>query len=425
MKKNIKKIISVIATTIAVSTMLVGCGGSGENASSKGENTITYSIWDKIQEPGMRAIADAFEEKNPGIKVNVEVTPWDQYWTKLEAAASGGSLPDVFWMHAKEFTKYAKGNALLDLTEEIKGDVDLSKYPEGLVELYSLDNKNYAVPKDFDTVGLWYNKTLFDQAGVSYPDETWTWDTLLEASKKLTNKEAGVYGFGAPLNEHEGYYDFIYQNGGEVLIDNKTKSGYHMPETVEAMQWYVDLSLKEEVSPKQDQFAENSPAALFQSGKIAMGLFGSWMTAEFASNEYTAENCDVAVLPKGKERASIYNGLGNSVSASSKNKDAAVKFVEFLGSEEAQKIQADKGSAISAYEGTADTWINAAPKFNLQAYIDMLDYSKIKPYTTHAETAKWEKLQNDILKRAFAGEISVTDACAQLATEVDKVLNEK
>lgn len=420
MKKNIKKIISVIATTIAVSTMLFGCGGS-----EKSQTTITYSIWDKIQEPGMRAMADAFEEKNPNIKVNVEVTPWDQYWTKLEAAASGGSLPDVFWMHAKEFTKYAKGNALLDLTEEIKGDVDLSKYPEGLVELYSLDNKNYAIPKDFDTVGLWYNKTLFDQAGISYPDETWTWDTLLEASKKLTNKDAGVYGFGAVLNEHEGYYNFIYQNGGEVLTDGKTKSGYHMPETVEAMQWYVDLSLKEEVSPKQDQFAENSPAALFESGKIAMGLFGSWMTAEFASNEYTSQNCNLTVIPKGKQEATIYNGLGNSISAKTKNKEAAVKFVEFLGSEEAQKIQADKGSAISAYEGTADTWINAAPNLNLQAYIDMLEYGKIKPYTTEVDTAKWEKAQNDILKKAFAGEISVSDACSQLATEVDNILNEK
>ena len=106
MRKNIKKLISVIAATLTLGTALVGCGGNSSSSKSSGkEATITYGIWDKIQEPGMRQIADAFEAKNPGIKVKIEVTPWDQYWTKLEAAATGGSLPDVFWMPRKSSRK--------------------------------------------------------------------------------------------------------------------------------------------------------------------------------------------------------------------------------------------------------------------------------------------------------------------------------
>ena len=143
-----------------------------------------YSIWDKGQEPGMRAIADAFEAKNPDIKVNVEVTPWDQYWTKLEAAATGGSMPDVFWMHSSQHIRYAQSGMLMDLNEVIENSdvLDMSQFTEGIVDLYNVDGQQIAIPKDVSTIGLWYNKTLFDEAGVEYPNENWTWDDLLEAA---------------------------------------------------------------------------------------------------------------------------------------------------------------------------------------------------------------------------------------------------
>ncbi|WP_294392795.1 sugar ABC transporter substrate-binding protein [uncultured Clostridium sp.] len=424
MKKNIKKIISCIAMSAMIGTSLMGCGGNGSSKSSSGETTITYSIWDKIQEPGMRKIADEFESENPGIKVNIEVTPWDQYWTKMEAAASGGSLPDVFWMHASQVEKYIRGNAVMDLTENIKSSstVDMSKFPKDLVKLYEQDGKNYAIPKDYDTVGLWYNKTLFDEAGIAYPDETWTWDTLLENAKKLTNTDKGIYGLSAPLNTHEGIYNYVFQNEGRIVSEDGTKSEYNTPATREALQWYLDLSLKEGVSPNQSQFAENSVITLFESGKTAMALFGSWMTSEFASNEYTSANCDVAVLAEGKTRGTVYNGLGNSVSAKTKNPEAAWKFVEFLGSEKANTIQAESGAAIPAYEGTSEAWIKSNDKFNLSAFTEMLDYATIKPYIKN--NSKWETTENNILKKVFSGDLSVDEGCKQLEDEMNAIINE-
>ena len=92
----------------------------------------------------------------------------------LEAGATGGSLPDVFWMHSNEIYRYASNDMLLDLTDRISASnlVDLSKFPQGLNEIYNHEGKQYAVPKDFDTIGLWYNKNLFDEANLSYPDES-------------------------------------------------------------------------------------------------------------------------------------------------------------------------------------------------------------------------------------------------------------
>ena len=424
MKKSIKKLISVIAATVAVGSMLVGCGGSTSSSGSSkgGDVTLTYAIWDKNQEPGMRAMADAFEKKNPGIKVNVEVTAWDQYWTKLDAAASGGSLPDVFWMHPNQAARYASNSVLLDITDKIKSSslVSLDKFPKDLVKVYENDGKNYAIPKDFDTIGLWYNKTLFDEAGVAYPTDKWTWDDLLNASKKLTNAEKGIYGFGAPMDLQQGFDNFIFQNGGKVLSDDKTKSGFDTKEVKDTMQWYIDLSLKEKVSPTQNQFSENTYTAFFESGKTAMGLFGSWMLSEFGANEYVAKNCDVAVLPQGKQRATIYNGLGNAIAANTTHKEEAWKFVEYLGSEEANKIQAESGVAIPAYEGTTDAWMKTQTKFNSKVYAEMLAYAKINPYSK--ETDKWQTAEKEALLKAFTGEASVSDACDEAAKKVNEIL---
>ena len=106
--------------------------------------TITFAFWDTNQEPGMRAIADAYEAAHPGVKVVTQVTPWGEYWTKLEAAAMGGEMPDVYWMHSNQFFKYADAGIMLDLSDL---DIDYSVYPEGITALYNFDGTQLAVPR--------------------------------------------------------------------------------------------------------------------------------------------------------------------------------------------------------------------------------------------------------------------------------------
>lgn len=412
-------------SVLAVGAMLVGCSSKKEDAGDKtkdGKEVITYAIWDTNQEPGMKKMAEKFEEKNPDVKVNVEVTPWDQYWTKLDAAATGESLPDVFWMHSNEAYRYMSNDMLLDLTDSTtKAEgVELEKFPKDIVEFYSLEGKQYAIPKDIDTIGLWYNKTLFDEAGVEYPDANWTWDDLVKASIKLTDESKGIYGFAAPNNGHEGYWNFIFQNEGTILNSTHDKSEINQKNSVEALQFYADFITKHKVSPTADQMAENKPVSFMQSGRLGMGLFGSWMLADFKANDYMKENVDVAVLPKGKVQASVYNGLGNAVAADTKHKEAAVKFVEFLGSEEANLISAEEGSAIPAYEGTATKWVDSSKEYNVQVYIDMLDYAVIRPFSK--ETIKVETIETDNLADVLSGAKTAKEGADIIAEDVNNVL---
>lgn len=425
MKFNKKKITN-LSLLLGASLFLAACGASENEASGSNSDSspveLTYSIWDSGQEPGMSAIADAFNEQNPDVNVSVEVTPWDQYWTKLEASAQGESMPDIFWMHSNEIAKYSEGNVLYDLTETIESSdsLDMADFPAELVALYTPDEKTLAIPKDYDTIGLWYNKTLFDEAGLAYPDDTWTWDDLLSAAQVLTDEEAGIYGLLAPLNRQEGYHNFIYQNGGAVLSEDKTESEFRDPATVEAVQWYVDLSVVHGVSPTSSQFADNSNLSYFQSGRGAMAFLGTWMTAQIASNEYSNENADVAVMPQREERASIFNGLANSVSSSTDHPEEAIRFLEFLSSEEGMTIQGDQGSAIPALAGTDTSYLEAYPQFNMQAFIDQMEYSVIKPYTK--QTTRWENAENQALIPVFNGEATVEDVAEQLILDVEAVL---
>ncbi|HAT4339136.1 TPA: sugar ABC transporter substrate-binding protein [Clostridium perfringens] len=405
---------------------LAGCGSKGqENVGKSNDGTVTlsYAIWDSGQEKGLRKLADEFESKNPNTKINIQVIGWNDYWTMLEAAATGGSLPDTFWMHSNEIYRYGSNEMLLNLNDYIKNSevVDLKNFPEGLNKIYNINDNQYAIPKDFDTIGLWYNKKMFDEAQIPYPDETWNWDKLYEVSKKLTKADGSQYGVLAPLHNQEGYYNFVYQNGGNIITDDK-KSGYDNPKTIEAMNYYFNLS-KEGLSPKI--FNDKERAEALQNGQVAMGFFGSWNLGSFADNEYMAKNFDVAVLPSSNDgkRATIFNGLGNAISAKTEHPEEAWKWVEYLSSKEGQEKQGELGIAIPAYNGAADIWAKNNTTFNTKAFVDMLDYAQIRPYSN--STAKWEDKATEILKKAYLEEMSAEDACKETAKMMNDYLKQE
>lgn len=432
-----KKVMALVLASTMVFSM-AACGGSKDDGGSsdagdskkeeKSEDgdTLSISIWDTYQEPGINEILADFTEET-GIKTKLTVVKWDEYWTMLEAGAQGGSLPDVFWMHSNESQRYMSNDMLLDLTDKIADSdlIDPANYPEDIWGLYTYDEKYYAVPKDVDTIALWYNKAMFDEAGLDYPTADWTWEDLGEAAKKLTKEDGSQYGLAVRNdNNQAGYYNMIYDNGGYIINDDKTKSGWDDPKTIEAME-VLEGWIKDGVMPSIETMSENGEDVLFQSGKVAMVLQGSWMLAAYKDNEYTAENCDVVELPKNAatgRRASVYNGLGWAASANGKNTENAWKLIEYLGSEKAQKKQAELGVTMSAYKGTSDAWANSAD-FNLQAYLNMMEDMEIRPYSK--STVTWENEDNEILKSVYMGEKSMADACKEMADQMNEKLAEE
>lgn len=417
-----KKSILSVLTLASVALVLAACGGS--KAASDQKVTLSYASWDTEQAVGLRKVLDEFEKQNPNVKVQMETTPWDQYWMKLEAATTGGNMADVVTMHSAESYKYMSADVLMNLDDVVKDNkIDMNQFTEGIENFYTYEESLYGIPKDASSVGLWYNKQIFDDAGVAYPDETWNWAKLREAAIQLTDESKGIHGFAADNAPETGYWPFIFQNEGKVFNNDNTASEFNTPEVQEALAFYRDLILKDKVSPSAKDLLDTDKITRFQSGKIAMIVEGNWQAPGFAKNEYTKENVAVSVLPKGKVNATITNGLGWSASANTKHPEETKKLIAFLASEEANKLQAETGASIPAYKGFGDAWVASISDFDLSPFSTMLDYGVPRPFNKFG--LKSELFEKEEMNKILSGEVSVEEGTKVISEGVNNILNEE
>jgi multiple sugar transport system substrate-binding protein len=327
---------------------------------------------------------------------------------------------------------YMKNGILLKLDDYINSSdkIDMSNYMSEITELYTWDGSYYAIPKDYDTIALWYNKTMFDEAGLSYPDETWTWDDLLDAATKLTKADGSQYGFALnPSNDQDTYYNMVYSMGGYIVSDDHKSSGYDDENTIKAME-YVG-KLLDNACPDSNTMSETGTDVLMQSGKVAMIMQGSWMVAGFTANDYMTENCDVAILPYDSTtgiRASLCNGLGWAANANTDRPDDCWKLLEWFGTKEMQLKQAELGVTMSAYNGTSDQWVNCTDIFNLQPYLDETTASTgsaknelvLRPYTYNSTV--WSNAAQSAFVSAWADTSLMRQTCIDFAATMNQYI---
>ena len=398
--------------TAAMVLSLAACGGGSSSSSSSGtaasgsgasgSGELQVNIWDNNQLAGLQQIADEWTEES-GVKVKINVVDWDNYWTLLEAGASGGQMPDVFWMHSNTAQMYMENDLLLNLDDYIAKDdaIDLANYYEGIVELYNRDDNGsqYALPKDHDTIALLYNKAIFDKYGVEYPTDDWTWEDVRDAAAKITEagKADGVYGYAINTsNNQDGWYNIIYDYGGQVITDDHKGTTIGSDEAKAGMEMLRQIL---EVAAPQTVVAETGTDSLFNSGLTAMITQGSWMINTF----YKAEHHDDyawAMLPyadvngngqcdKG-ERYSAYNGLGWAAAANTADPDAAYSLISYFCSEKAQKEQAALGVTMAGMKGVSEDFANAFEGMDVSAFTRAEEEGDLffRPYTRN--TTVWE-----------------------------------
>ena len=425
-----RKFIRAAVTVLAVGATLTGCSSANTNtspgqsdpaASPDLEASITYAVWDQNQVPAIEANLKGFNKEYPNIKVNVNVTPYGTYWTKLQTEASSNTLSDLFWINGPNFQLYASNGMIEPITSEVEsGAIDPKNYPESLVSMYSLDDVQYGVPKDFDTIALWVNKALFEKAGVALPEADWTWDDFQKTGAELSQKlkEDGSYGAAAGMDGQTTYYNTIAQAGGSAISADGKKSGYDTPEAQAGIQFWTDL-IKSGASPSMEQLAETTADQWFLSGKLAMYQGGDWFRGALVDTDLE-KDVTVVPLPKGKVQATMIHGVSNVVAANSKNKAAAQALQVYLADKPAQQEQGDLGAVIPAFTGTQQGFVDSMPDADLQVFLDGLDYAEPLPISKN--TAAWNALETKYLPDAFSGKTPVDTSLKELATEMDAAL---
>jgi multiple sugar transport system substrate-binding protein len=346
------------------------------------EATITYSIWgDPAEIKSQQAVVDAFHEVSPKITVNVTVSDWDTYWDKLQTGIAGGDAPDVFAMDGPLFPDYQSRDVLLDLKPYIdKSGYDLGQLADQAVADFTTEGGQFGLPRDLNVVVLYYNKAMFDAAGIAYPDETWDWAKLVEVGKQLTVDTSGdgtpdQWGFYTETSDMENYWsELVWQNGGDIIAPDGKTTVLNSDEAVGGIQFLQDLIWKERIMPEPAMFAEVGDA--FEQGKAAMEANGSWLVPTHLA---AGIDLGIAPLPKGPAgQATSINPTGAVVFKGSKNPDAAWEFVKYLASPAAQtKLMELKASLPANKEVLAGPYASSFDGAKVLA--DSIGYARIKP----------------------------------------------
>jgi multiple sugar transport system substrate-binding protein len=385
------------------------------------EAEITYSIWgDPSEIKNQQAIVDAFHAVNPKITVKVDVSDWDTYWDKLKTGIAGGNAPDVFAMDGPLFPDYQSRDVLLDLKPFIDRDgYDLTQLADQAVADFTTPDGQFGLPRDLNVIALFYNKKLFDAAGVAYPDESWDWAKLVEVGKQLTVKDAAgkvsQWGFYTESSDMENYWSsLVWQNGGDIISADHKTNLVGSDQATGGIQFLQDLMWKDRIMPDPATWPTDSGDA-FEQGKAAMEANGSWLVA---TDINAGIDFGIAPLPKGSAgQATSINPTGAVVFKGSKSPDAAWEFVKYLASPAAQtKIMELKASLPANKEVLAGPFATSFPGADVLAAA--IAYAHLKPsfkgYDDWTTALQTEIDANVFLDAKKTAKQAVTDVMPQL-----------
>jgi multiple sugar transport system substrate-binding protein len=430
-KKQFARWGRLLLVTIVVVVTLAACA---KPAAPKEEEVVTLKLmyWGDVistQEVMSNDLIPAFEKEHPNIKIEFESLPWGDYWTKIGALAASDDLPDMYSNSVAYIWDHANKGMAANLQSMFDQDLNEDDYYMELATICRYpytDGDLYAFPFRWVVGTLFYNKDLFDEAGVDYPTEDWTYDDVLEAAKKLTKDTDGdgdidQWGFLA-LNDHVALDAVIKSNGGQVLNDEYNKCMLEEPAALESIQWTVDLIHVHGVSPSPD-VAAGFEEGIFASGKVAMMSGGSYLSDDFPGAEF---DWDVTMQPKGKVTRVVYGGPDSlSISKNSPYKEEAWEFLKFLISKERQSRGDLIGlGSLPILKGVYETALADAEGLPEHATAFAHSGPYVKGADFGSQWMEWRvTIMNSELQLALLGERSVEESAAAACKAIDEVLD--
>ena len=337
--------------------------------------------------------------------------PWAEYWTKLPTTITGGDAPDLAWMHDTRVQSFASRDQLQPLDDYIQTkapDGWPDEFYESQVKAFQYDGKQYAIPYDWAPGGLYINLDMLEQAGLAPPTETTTLDELLAMAQKLSRPEENIYGLNLGFGFPAGLYWVFRSFGADWYAPDLSKGTLDSAESIEAVQWLVDLRLKHKVAPLPENMqGVDNP---FSQGLAAINW--SLNDEAFVVDELVGEKFkwDVAPSPTGSAgRFQFVGGSGWSIPKGAKNPDLAYELTRFtLSNPEILPTTAKMGSM---FVSRADQWEHAMPgpemHFNADSYkhafYDLGKQDGVVP-VYHPRHVEWEALWSRYMEPLFIGE---------------------
>lgn len=374
-----------------------------------------------------KSIFKEYENTHPNVKITPQAIAKD-FTSTIMTRIAGGNAPDVFWMSNQDVPSFADRNALLDLTPYDGKYFKSEDFLDNVMAGYKWKDKIYGLPGDAAPIVLFYNKEMFDQAKVEYPKAGMSWDELLQKAKALTVRNGDQivqYGYAQDLSWNF-WAPFVWQNNGDILSPDGTKSVIHSPEALEAFTFIRSLMNEHKVAPTASSMQTTPSYQLFQQGKAAMYFGGAWVASTILRD--TAFEWDVVAPPAGKTKATSIALGGFAVSKSTKHAEEAVKFLAWLAGEEGQKLKFNGGfaglptlkSLIGTPLATKGFEHPTYKNIHLQEIVDATQYARVAP-----SSADWTQINTEmtkLLQLYWNGEQEAEPALASVDKKINEIL---
>lgn len=316
----------VLALTATTAFSAYGCGGS---ESDSGKTQIRFATWDVAEDVDLQqSLVDKFNEEHDDIEVTLEAYG-SEFDTKISAGMGSGDTPDVMYMW--NYPSYSAGLEPLDEFIAGEGEEYKADFYEALWDYNSLDGATYGIPIGFTTHCLFFNKDIFDEAGIEYPTADWTWNDLQTAAETITDK-TGVQGFAFQMKPDP--YDFemyLWSNGTAYCDEEGNLDGsLNSDASKEVFQMFQDMEKAGYATATEGDGTDE-----FRAGNAAMYIYGSWSIDTLNED---GVNYGVTTIPAfadaGQDSVSILSSSGLSMAADCENKEAAWEFIKYWTSAE-------------------------------------------------------------------------------------------
>ena len=389
--------------------------------------TLHYFTWaggaaaDWIREDWI----EPFEAAHPDIKIEYEAVAFNQFWDKLATYVATGNAPDVIHMSVAYVYDYAKAGWLLNLEPYFRRDLRASDFfmePARAVRYPDMERGDlYAIPFGFVVTALFYNKDLFNRAGISFPDATWTWDHVRAAAKKLTLDTTGD---GRP--DQWGFWSrpsywmvdpVIHAFGGATISSDYQQVLLDRPESVAALRFLRDMIWEDRSAPPPALWAGD----LFQDGKVAM--YVSTIASLDVYRRITNFDWDVAMMPVGPARRVVRLWPDSfAIPTGSKHPEEAWAFIKSaITRKQMDRYNGSRKIPFLRALALSPEWLEARQKPNKRVFIDSAPYGE--PLEFRPRWGEWEPAREAALLRAWRNEVPVEFAAHAAAQAVRNVLS--
>lgn len=382
--RNVATMLALVGGAVG----MVSAGGSSAAASrphASATVNLTYTLWDPHEEIGYKRSAAAFEKLHPNIHITIQQIAYTAYQTKLQEEFSSGTGPDNFWVNTPWLSTWIKDGLLLNLKPDIKKwGINLSQYYSSLVALHEYKGAIYGLPKDWDTIAIFYNENYMKAHHITVPT-SWSWNpnnggSFLHFLQQVTTDQNGTNALSPKFNPGKiatyalninnsaqtGFENFWAEDGVNVIpaawANHVT---FDTPAGVATTQFLRNLMYKWHVAVPGSELGSNGEASnsqdqsLFESGKIAMLMAGDWETYPVATAVGSKFKIGVLPLPAGpKGTVSVFNGLIDGVNPHSPHLAQALMWERWLGSAASQKIMGSGGFVWPAIKSLDPLFVN-------------------------------------------------------------------